>query len=289
MECALPPVILLILLLLAPAQAKATPKGTETAGSLTPGRVFRDCPVCPEMVVLPAGTFTMGSPASERGRNLDEGPQRQVTFAKPFAVGKFEVTFAQWDACAAEGGCTHKPGDQGWGRGRRPVINVSWDDARQFTAWLAKKTGQPYRLPTEAEWEYAARGSANATGPNEPFHTGATINWRQANYDANFVYNGSKQGIYRQKTLEVGSLPRNAFGLHDMHGNVWEWVEDCYRDTYAGAPTDGSAAARQSCGLRVLRGGAWNYYPQMLRSAYRYATAPTVRLENAGLRVARSF
>ena len=252
------------------------------------GRVFRDCPVCPEMVVLPSGEFTMGSPKHEKGRNKDEGPQRKITIARPFAVGKFEVTFAQWDACSGEGACTHKPGDQGWGRGRKPVISVSWDDAKQFVAWLAKKTGQPYRLLTEAEWEYAARGTATATEP-VPFSTGATINYRQANYDANFVYNGGKQGLYRQKTVDVGSLPRNGFGLHEMHGNVWEWVEDCYRDSYAGAPSDGSAVVANACNLRILRGGAWNYYPQLLRSAYRYATAPAVRMENAGFRVARAM
>jgi formylglycine-generating enzyme required for sulfatase activity len=289
MERELPPVIVLIFLLLTPTGAQATPKGGETADASAPGRVFRDCTVCPEMVVLPAGTFAMGSPPSERGRNSDEGPQRKVTFAKAFAVGKFEVTFAQWDACSAEGACAHKPGDQGWGRGRRPVINVSWDDGKQFASWLTKKTGHSYRLPTEAEWEYAARGTKDDTEPSAPFHTGATINWRQANYDANFVYNGGPQGIYRQKTLDVGSLPRNGFGLHDMHGNVWEWVEDCYKGSYAGAPTDGSAVAARECSLRILRGGAWNYYPQLLRSAYRYATAPVVRLENTGFRVARSL
>ena len=120
-------------------------------------------PACPEMVVVPAGEFMMGSPESEKGRGKDEGPQHKVTFAQPFAVGKFEVTFAQWDACTAEGGCTHKPGDETWGRGQRPVINVSWDDARQFVAWLAKKTGKPYRLLTEAEWEYAARAQTKIT------------------------------------------------------------------------------------------------------------------------------
>jgi formylglycine-generating enzyme required for sulfatase activity len=237
------------------------------------------------MVALPAGEFVMGSPPNERGRGKDEGPQRKVT-VPAFAVGKFEVTFAQWDACAAEGGCAHKPGDQGWGRGRLPVINVSWDDARQFVAWLAKKSGKAYRLPTEAEWEYAARGATKASAPYAPFSTGATINYKQANYDANFTYGSSgKMGIYRQKTVEAGSLPRNAFGLHEMHGNVWEWVEDCYRDSYEGAPTDGSAVSARNCALGVLRGGAWNYYPRLLRSAYRYATARDVRLENVGFRV----
>jgi formylglycine-generating enzyme required for sulfatase activity len=241
------------------------------------------------MVPLPAGAFLMGSPASERGRDKNEGPQRKVTLPA-FAMGKHEVTFAEWDACVAEGGCAHKPADQGWGRGRRPVINVSWHDAVEFTAWLARKTGKPYRLPSEAEWEYAARAVTNPSAPYTPFATGPTINYRQANYDANFVYGtGGKMGIYRQKTVEVGSLPRNAFGLHEMHGNVWEWVGDCYRDSYEGAPGDGSAVKAASCALRVLRGGAWNYHPQLLRSAYRYATPPDVRLENFGFRVARSL
>ena len=195
---------------------------------------------------------------SERGRNKDEGPQRKVAISRPFALGKFEVTFAQWDACSGEGTCAHKPGDQGWGRGRRPVINVSWHDSKQYVAWLAKKTGQPYRLPTEAEWEYAARGAGEA---NVPFHTGATINYRQANYDANFIYNGGKQGLYRQKTVDVGSLPRNGFGLHEMHGNVWEWVEDCYKGSYAGAPTDGSAVVERELQLAHSAGRSLELSP----------------------------
>jgi formylglycine-generating enzyme required for sulfatase activity len=273
-----------LLLLLAPgavAQRREEPNDA-------PGRQFRDCPTCPEMIVVPGGAFLMGSPERERGRGKDEGPQHKVVIERPFAVGRYEVTFAQWDACVGEGGCTHKPGDEGWGHGRRPVINVSWADAQQFVAWLTKKTGKPYRLLSEAEWEYAARAASKPVDEPPPFSTGATINYKQANYDANFVYNGGRMGVYRQKTLDVGSLPKNAFGLYDMHGNVWEWVEDCYHDSYAGAPSDGSAVGG-SCNLRVLRGGAWNYQPQYLRSAYRYATAPGVRMENAGFRVARSL
>ncbi len=279
--------ISLILLMLLPSIAEAAPRRSSEGSG--PVRTFRDCQGCPEMVEVPAGEFMMGSPDSERGRNKDEGPRHKVTFAKPFAVGKFEVTFAEWDACVTAGGCTHKPEDQGWGRGRRPVINVSYDDARQFAAWLARKTGKPYRLLTEAEWEYAARGVTSASAPHTAFSTGPTIGYRQANYDANFKYGSGQQGVYRQKTTDVGSFPRNAFGLHDMHGNVWEWVEDCYKDSYVGAPTDGSAVTSPGCSLRILRGGSWNYYPQMLRSAYRYASAPSVRMENAGFRVARSL
>jgi formylglycine-generating enzyme required for sulfatase activity len=280
----------LLLILFQPPISEAQEKGTRAGGTAGPKDAFRDCADCPEMIVVPAGEFMMGSPPSERGRNSDEGPQRKVTFAQPFATGKYEVTFAQWDACVAAGGCTHRPGDNDWGRGKRPVINVSWNDAQQFVGWLAKKTGKPYRLLTEAEWEYAARGSTKAIDRQPPFSTGLTINPNQANYDGNFSYGaGGKTGIYRQKTLEVGSFKPNAFGLYDMHGNVWEWVEDCYKDSYAGAPTDGSAVKSSSCKLNILRGGAWNYYPQLLRSAYRYASAPGVRMENAGFRVARSM
>jgi formylglycine-generating enzyme required for sulfatase activity len=268
------------------SHAKAQEKRTDA--SMTGGRVFRDCPACPEMVVVPDGEFMMGSPESERGRSSNEGPQHKVTI-RAFAMGKFEVTFAQWDACVGEGGCKHRPGDESWGRGRRPVINVSWHDAGHFVAWLSRKTGKAYRLPTEAEWEYAARGITEASAPHPPFSTGATINYRQANYDANFTYGDGKMGLFRQKTVEVGRFPRNAFGLHDMHGNVWEWVKDCYKDSYRGAPTDGSAVESPDCSLRILRGGSWNYFPQLLRSAYRYATAAEIRLDMVGFRVARSL
>lgn len=279
--------IALALLAASALHAEAQIKRADDTGGA--GHAFRDCPACPDMVVVPAGEFMMGSPESERGREDNEGPQRKVAIRQPFAVAKFEVTFAQWDACAAEGGCKHKPGDEGWGRGKRPVINVSWHDAMEYVGWLSSKTGRSYRLLTEAEWEYAARGVTKASGPHPPFATGATINYKQANYDANFTYGDGKMGIFRQKTLEAGSLPKNAFGLHDMHGNVWEWVQDCYKDSYRGAPTDGSAVSSPGCSLRILRGGSWNYFPRLLRSAYRYASPPDVRLDIAGFRVATSL
>lgn len=237
--------------------------------------------------MVPAGEFLMGSPESENGRAKDEGPQHKVTIEKPFAVGRFEVTFAEWDACVSQGGCLHKPSDESWGRSKRPVINVSWDDANQYVTWLSKRTGRAYRLLTEAEWEYSARASNTIGSPATPFSTGVTINYRQANYDANFTYGPGKGGLYRQKTVDAGSLPANAFGLYEMHGNVWEWVQDCYRPDYNGAPADGTAVTSPACKLRVLRGGAWNYYPKLLRSAYRYSTPGDVRLNNVGFRVAR--
>ena len=274
----------IIVFTLLPNSAGADPRRAPQASA---PQTFRDCPNCPEMVAVPAGEFLMGSPDSERGRGKNEGPQHKVTIAQPFAAGKFEVTFNEWDACAADHGCTNRPGDEGWGRGRHPVINVSWQDALEFTAWLAKKTGKPYRLLSEAEWEYAARGVTKATEPSTPFATGETISYRQANYDANFTYGPGQQGSYRQKTTDVGSFPKNAFGLYDMHGNVWEWVQDCYKPSYEGAPADGAPVTLPRCDLHVLRGGSWNYYPKLLRSAYRYATPPGVRLNNFGFRVAR--
>ena len=235
------------------------------------GQAFRDCPECPEMLVIPSGTFMMGSPASEADRRSDEGPQRQVTVRAPLAVGRFEVTFAEWDACVAAGGCSHRPGDGGWARGNRPVIDVSWNDAQQYVVWLSRRTGQRYRLLTEAEWEYAARA-----GTTTPWHTGGSIGPSQA------VFGSSR-------TERVGSRPENRFGLHDMHGNVWEWVEDCYRDSYAGAPSDASQAVTTGdCATRVLRGGSWSNTPQGLRSADRSRGQPGNRGNFYGFRVART-
>ncbi|MDP6709224.1 MAG: SUMF1/EgtB/PvdO family nonheme iron enzyme, partial [Alphaproteobacteria bacterium] len=173
-----------------------------------PGEVFKDCHDCPEMVVIPAGSFQMGSPPSEEGRSKDEGPQHHVTIAKPFAVGKFEVTFAEWDACVLDAGCGgYRPKDRGWGRGRRPAIYVSWKDARAYVDWLSRETGKTYRLLSEAEWEYMARA-----GTTTPFHFGSTISTAQANYDGNYVYGSGRKGEYRRKTIPVGSFSANRFG-----------------------------------------------------------------------------
>ena len=243
------------------------------------------CEFCPEMVVIPGGTFTMGSPPDEEGRHDDEGPQHEVEVSR-FALGRHEVTFAQYDACVAAGGCADRP-DNGWGRGERPVINVSWRDAQAYVAWLTEATGQPYRLPSEAEWEFAARA-----GTTTPFSTGATISTSQANYDGNYTYGSGVAGEYRQQTLPVGSFDANPWGLLDMHGNVWEWVEDCWHDTYESAPTDGSAwleANGGDCSWRVLRGGSWYNFPRFLRSAIRYRNDTVIRSNNLGFRVARTL
>ena len=159
-----------------------------------PDNEFRDCNVCPLMMVLPAGTFMMGSPPNEAMRSGDEGPLHEVSIAKRLAVGRFEVTFDEWEACQADGGCgQYKPSDDGWGVGRRPVVNISWADAKAYATWLSKKTGKEYRLPSEAEWEYAARA-----GTTTPFSTGRTITSDQANFDGNFTFGETSQGHISQ-------------------------------------------------------------------------------------------
>ena len=252
---------------------------------LEPGRRFRDCPGCPEMAVVPAGSFMMGSPSSEEGRGDDEGPQHRVTIAEPFAVGVFEVTFREWGACVSGGGCNgYRPDDEGWGRGDRPVINVNWEDAQAYVRWLSGKTRQRYRLLSESEWEYVAR--AGTTGP---FHTGATISTDQANYNGYFTYGGGRQSVYRERTVPVGTFSPNGFGLHDVHGNVWEWTQDCWNEGYNGAPRDGRAWAQGNCSPRVARGGSWNYFPRGLRSANRYRVTTGIRYYVQGFRIARTL
>ena len=248
------------------------------------GTRFRDCPECPELVVVPSGSFMMGAPPGESGRGGDEGPMHEVTIGYPIAVGVYEVMFGEWDACADGGGCGgYQPDDEGWGGGNHPVINVNWNNAKAYVRWLSRKTGEEYRLLSEAEWEYVARA-----GTRTPFHTGATISTERANYNGNHTYGSGRKGRYIRKTVEVGSFPANRFGLHDVHGNVWEWVEDCYSDGYEGAPTDGSAW-EWNCGRRVLRGGSWYGGPGYLRSAYRNWSTTSLRDDDAGIRVARTL
>lgn len=244
-----------------------------------------DCDICPEMVVVPAGKFRMGSYTSEEGRYDNEGPTLRVAISNSFEVGRYEVTFAQWDVCVLDGGCSHRPDDGGWGRENRPVINVSWHDAQEYVKWLSRRTGKRYRLLFEAEWEYVAR--AGTTGP---FHFGSTVSNDQANYDGSYTYGNGKKGVYRRKTVPVGSFPANDFGLHDVHGNAWEWVEDCWHDSYYGAPSDGSAWTwGGDCERRVLRGGSWSSEPNFLRSAFRVKSVAGHRGNGSGFRVARTL
>ena len=264
---------------LSPQQRLVAPPAVwAVSGTLTE---FRDCALCPPMVVIPAGDFTMGSPPAEQGAEA----QHRVTIAAPFAVSKFEITFNEWDACVADGGCGgYRPDDEGWGRGTRPAINISWDDANAYVAWLARKTGRPYRLLSEAEWEYAARA-----GTTTMFAVGTTITPAQANHNGS-VDGAGPSDVNRMRTLPVGSFPPNAFGLHDMLGNVSEWVEDCWHDDYTtSTPTDGAAWLDGKCDGRVVRGGSWEDSSAELRSAARTGGDRNDRFYTDGLRVARSL
>ena len=246
----------------------------------TAGRRFRDCPECPELVVVSEGWYMMGSPSGEAGRGGDEGPVHRVTFERPFAVGVKEVTFGEWDACVLGGGCGgYRPGDRGWGRGPRPVIHVNWDDAQAYVGWLSEKTGEEYRLLSESEWEYVARA-----GMRTAYWWGDEIGRNRANC------NGCGSRWDNRQTAPVGSFSANAFGLYDVHGNVREWVEDCWNASYAGAPSDGKAWVSGDCGRRVLRGGSWVNAPRFLRSANRGWNSSGHRNFNGnGFRIARTF
>jgi formylglycine-generating enzyme required for sulfatase activity len=247
------------------------------------GNVIKDCANCPAMARLEPGAFRMGAPASEPARHISEGPVMPVTVSKPFAIATTEVTFAQWDACIADGGCRYLPPDQGWGRADRPAVNVSFDDAKAYATWLSQKTGKTYRLPSEAEWEYAARA-----GSRGPFAIGASLAPTAANYNAHFAY-GGKKGEYRKQTVPVASFAPNKFGLFDMHGNAWEWTADCWAESHEGAPQDGSAALGGDCSRRVLKGGAWNTGGWRLRSAHRIGKPRTAREYDNGFRVVRDL
>ncbi len=261
------------------AQSKARP--CIKPGS---GESFKDCSNCPEMVVVPSGSFTMGSTESEAERQRNESPQHNVTISEPFGIGKYAVTFAEWDACVAGGGCGgYEPKDQGWGRGDRPVINVNWNDAQAYVAWLKAKTGKTYRLLSEAEFEYAAR-----SGTTTPFWWGTSITTDQANYNGTEGH-GIEKGEYRQKTMHVNSFQPNLWGLYQLQGNVWTWTQDCWADNYIDAPNDGSAKSSKDCRRRVLRGGSWNFGPSFLRAASRYWYEPDSRYNNFGFRLARTL
>ena len=252
----------------------------EVAGvSWTDGHKFRDCPECPEMVVVASGSFDMGSPSGEAGRDGDEGSVHRVRIGRSFAVGVYEVTFGEWEACVSGGGCGgYRPDDEGWGRGPRPVINVSWEDTQGYVGWLSRKTGQEYRLLSESEWEYVARA-----GTRTAYWWGDGIGRNRTSC------NGCGSRWDALQTVPVGSFSANGFGLYDMHGNVWEWVEDCYSNGYAGAPVDGSAWESGECGRRVLRGGSWSSVPKSLRSANRNWLPTGIRYYLNGFRVARTL
>jgi len=243
----------------------------QAAGTASPGASLRDCPECPELVVVPAGSFEMGS------NEFYERPRHRVTIAHHFAIGRREVTFEEWDRCVDEQGCKYRPPDRGWGRAGRPVTNVSWTDATEFLEWLAAKTGRKYRLPSETEWEYAARG-----GSQTLFWWGSEARAGQANCVGCLA-------AALQQTSPSGSYAANPFGLYDTAGNAAEWVADCWHENYRGAPNDGSAWVSPNCRERVLRGGSFASEGTYVRSSARFKYDSDVRYYANGFRVARDL
>lgn len=264
----------LVLVLLAGFLAFGPARSTLAQQALEPGTVFKDCEDCPEMVVVPAGLFIMGL----GGKIPREGPPHRVTIAKPFAIGRFEVTFDQWQACLDDGACSIDPDDHKWGRGDRPVINVNYNHVMEYIGWISAKSGHPYRVPSEAEWEYAHRGG---TVTAYPWGNDAGEN------KANCKDCGSEWSAY--STAPVGSFEPNPFGLYDTFGNAYEWVADCWNPTHEGAPADGSARTDGDCNLRVMRGGSFYYFKKVGRASYRAKNPVVVNSYWLGFRVARNL
>ena len=239
---------------------------------------------------------------TEDGRDTDEGPLHQVNIVQAFSLGKFEVTRREFEQFVASTGHVTTGGCEIWNgkefvndaakswrnpgysqTNRDPVVCVNWDDAMSYIKWLSKIAKRTYRLPSEAEWEHAARA-----GTKTAFYFGPSISPKQANYESSISYNGSAVANSNGKTVPVGKYPANAFGLHDMHGNVFEWTQDCWNGNYTNAPTDGSVWTSGFCSQRVVRGGSWYDDPRLLRSAYRDGLTAAVRVSGSGFRVART-
>ncbi|MFN3077071.1 MAG: formylglycine-generating enzyme family protein [Alphaproteobacteria bacterium] len=238
------------------------------------GEVFRDCTECPEVVVVPAGEFVMGADDGP----ADQKPAHLVKLANPFAMTTNVITFDQWESCLADGGCSKNPDDHEWGRGTRPVINVSWDDARGYAGWLSRKTGARYRLPTEAEFEYAARA-----GTTTAFWWGDEVGVDHANC------RHCTGPTISDRSSPAGSYPANPFGLYDMNGNVWEWIADCWYPNHKAAPDDGSAREAPNCAYRVSKGGAWYYEPRLSRPSARVRQHNTMWSYTVGFRLVREL
>lgn len=282
-------------------QAEATRQRTQ------PGATFRDCPTCPQMVVVPAGSYQMGSPSYEAGRYDDEGPEHRVTIGQAFAVGVYEVTrgeygrFVSTTGYEGESGCRVWTGEKwesrsgrswrtsGFGQSERePVVCVSWQDAQAYTEWLSRQTGKTYRLLSEAEWEYVARAGTTTARYWGEGESGQCRYANGADSRTDFDWRiGCDDGYAR--TAPVGSYQQNAFGLYDVLGNVWEWTQDCWNASYAGAPRDGRAWERGECGRRVLRGASWYIRPRGLRSANRFGGLADNWVDSGGFRIARSL
>lgn len=315
--------LLVINFLAAPICSAAEPAHPLSAAeerALRPKSVFKECDSCPLMTLVPAGRFVMGETKVDLGYDSWDGATPiEVTIARPFAVGTYAVTFEEWDACVAAGGCNlYSPSDGGWGRGTRPVIYVSWHDANSYVEWLSAKTGKPYRLSSESEREYFTRA-----GTTTPFWWGSSITSDQANYHALNRFAGGPTSRFRGQTVPVATFDANPWGLYNVHGNIWEWVEDCRNASNLGNPGDGRARTITMCQRRLfietdksyafescerpyegigqdargvivagctrreVRNGAWSSSPRHLRSAHRSSVVPTVRLDVLGFRVVR--
>lgn len=276
------PALVVCVVALSPAVgATGMERATYAGGEPAAGTTFRDtladggdCPHCPLLVVVPAGAFLMGSPTTEQPRHGNEGPRHAVDIARPFAIGVTEVTFDQWDACVDAGACTHRGADDGWGRADRPAVNLSWTDTRQYLGWLSEITGRRYRLPSEAEWEYAARAG-----------TATAYYWGDTTGVGNTVCQSCGSEWDNLSTAPVASFPPNPWGLFDVLGNAWEWTADCWNPTHAGAPADGSARLDGDCTGRVMRGGSWSNFPYNIRSAVRMRGVVGNRYLSKGFRV----
>jgi formylglycine-generating enzyme required for sulfatase activity len=291
-----------------PPAVAEQPLSLERERALKPQDKFKECAGCPEMVVIEAGEFEMGSPDSEAERYPEEGPRHRVKIGRPFAVGKLMVSRDEFEAFVRDTGYSS---DRCWtledgrveerlGRsfrnpgftqnGNHPAVCVSWDDARAYAAWLTRKTGKVYRLLSESEWEYAARA-----GSTSPFWWGDMISTDKANYNGsaaesvNSVYMDGRKGENREATVPVESFAANPFGLYQVHGNAFEWVEDCWNNNYRNAAWDDAASVMGNCSRHVRRGGAWNYIARTLRSAYRDSRPAFGRYSNTGLRIARTL
>ena len=241
------------------------PLTPEREQALRPKDSFKECDACPEMVVVPKGSFIMGTPITEVDRSKGEDPLHRVTFARPFAVGRFTISFDEWDACLADGGCGGNKGDDKFGRGRMPAQGINFEAAKSYLAWLSRKVGRTHRLPSESEREYFTRA-----GTATPFWFGNTISAQNANYVASTPYAGGPRGVDSKGPVVVDSYAPNPFGLYQVHGNVWEWTEDCYNKRYTeDTPTDGAPWLEGDCTKRMVRGGTWNWSADNSRSGYR--------------------
>jgi formylglycine-generating enzyme required for sulfatase activity len=237
------------------------PLTPELEQALKPKDSFRECDVCPEMVVVPKGSFTMGTPIGEVDRAKGEDPLHRVTLARPFAVGRFSISFDEWDAC----GCNGEKGDDKFGRGRLPAQGIAFDAAKSYLTWLSHKVGRTYRLPSESEREYFTRA-----GTTTPFWFGRTISPQDANYRASTPYDNGPRGVDSKGPVVVDSYAPNPFGLYQVHGNVWEWTEDCFNKRYTeDTPTDGAPWLEGDCAKRMVRGGTWNWSADVARSGAR--------------------